>query len=62
MTEKLLLKLPEVAERLNVTRSRVYGLVRDGKIRSVKLGKRGVRVPPEAVDEYVAKLIRESAA
>lgn len=55
MESKLLLKVAETGERLNVSRATVYNLIRDNKLDSVKVG-RSRRVPVEAVERYVASL------
>jgi|SRR6266850_3891961 len=52
--EDLLLTIPQVAERLKVSEYRAYELVRQGVLKSVRLGKKSVRVKPAALAEYVA--------
>lgn len=52
---RLLLTIPEVAERLGMGRTFVYELVLKGEIKSVKLG-RARRVPIAAVEEYIVHL------
>jgi len=47
-----LLTTAEVAERLNVSRERVYELLHSNQIRNIRVG-RNFRVPPDAVDEWV---------
>jgi excisionase family DNA binding protein len=47
--------LMEAAARLRVGRSKMQELVRDKKIRSVKIGKM-LRIPVNAIDEYLAEL------
>jgi excisionase family DNA binding protein len=56
---RLLLRVDEVAEVLNVGRNRVFDLIRSGELRSIKLG--GLRrVPVSAVHEMVNRLVTES--
>jgi excisionase family DNA binding protein len=43
---------PWLAERLNVTPSRAYELVRTGVVPCVRLGRQ-VRVDPEAVERWI---------
>ncbi|QGK68968.1 helix-turn-helix domain-containing protein [Allosaccharopolyspora coralli] len=58
--EPVLLRVPEVAQLLNIGRTRVYDLIRTGELVSVKVfGSR--RVPRSALDAYVASLIEEVA-
>jgi len=39
MNEKLLYRIPEVASKLNVTRSRVYALLKSGGLRSMHIDR-----------------------
>ena len=57
---KDLLRVEEAAERLSLGRSKVYELIRDGRLPVVHIG-RSVRVPARAVESFVEKLIAESA-
>ena len=56
---KLLLTVENVAEMLNVGRSKLYSYILSGQLRSVKIGRRRL-IPPDAVHEFVAKLQQES--
>jgi excisionase family DNA binding protein len=47
-----LLKVPEVAERMAVSRTTVYELMMSGSLRSVKIGK-SRRVPETALDAWI---------
>lgn len=53
---RLLHDLDETAELLSISRRVVDRLVRDGKIDTVKLGRRRL-VPHEALEDYVARLV-----
>lgn len=55
MTAPLLLRPEDVAVALNVSRTRVYELIRRGDIVSVKIGKVR-RITPAALESYVARL------
>jgi excisionase family DNA binding protein len=55
-----LLRPEEVAEALNIGRTMVYGLMKSGELRSVKIGHLR-RVLPEDVDAYVAGLVDTDA-
>jgi excisionase family DNA binding protein len=59
---RLLLTVPEAAEALAISRSKLYELIAAGLVRSVRIdGSR--RVPVEALESYVAGLLdREEAA
>jgi excisionase family DNA binding protein len=53
--ESMLLKPEEVADYLNVGRSKVYELMRAGDLESVRIGTCR-RVPRAAVDSYIEAL------
>lgn len=59
--EALLLKPEEVAECLNIGRSKVYELMRAGVLESVRIGARR-RVPRTAVDAYIEHLREQTVA
>jgi excisionase family DNA binding protein len=53
---RLLLTVPEAAEPLAISRSKLYELLAAGLVRSVRIdGSR--RVPVEALETYVATLL-----
>jgi excisionase family DNA binding protein len=53
---RLLLTVPEAAEALAISRSKLYELLAAGLVRSVRIdGSR--RVPVEALETYVAALL-----
>ena len=57
---KLLLTVPEAAAALAISRSKLYELLADGLVRSVRIdGSR--RVPVEALETYVAGLLDQEA-
>jgi excisionase family DNA binding protein len=60
MPGRRLLRPEEVAEVLNIGRSMVYGLIKSGALRSVKIGHLR-RVLTEDVDAYVAGLVDTDA-
>jgi excisionase family DNA binding protein len=53
--EPLLLRAGELATMLSISRAAAYSLVASGEIRSVRIGRRSVRVPVEAVREWIAR-------
>jgi excisionase family DNA binding protein len=50
---RVLLRIPEVAERLALGRSTVYRLIAEGQLPTVKIGA-AVRIPAVALEEWVA--------
>ena len=56
---KLLLTTEEAASVLGIGRTRMYQLVRTGKVRSVTLG-RSRRIRPEDLQAYVQQLAGQS--
>ena len=58
---KLLLTPEEAAEVLSIGRTKVYALMADGDLISVRIGN-SRRVPLDAVSEFVARLEDEARA
>ena len=52
---RLLLTVEEAADRIGVCRSSMFKLIRQGDIRSVKVGRLR-RVTPAALEDFVARL------
>jgi excisionase family DNA binding protein len=57
-TERVLLSVEEAAERLSISRTRVYALIKTGALVSVRVGRLR-RVPAEALTEFTARLVAE---
>ena len=58
---RLLLTVPEAAEALAISRSKLYELIAAGLVRSVRIdGSR--RVPVDALESYVAALLNRQEA
>lgn len=55
-----LLAVPEVAERLGVSKAKVWELVHSGRLRSVKIDW-SRRVRSDHLDEYIKALVTEQA-
>lgn len=51
----VLYRVDEAAEALRLSRSQLYELIRSGRSRTVKCGRRRL-VPVSALDEYVSSL------
>jgi excisionase family DNA binding protein len=47
-------KVRTVAELLETTPTQVYRLIESGRLRTIKIGPQGIRIPREALDEYMA--------
>jgi excisionase family DNA binding protein len=47
MNDKLLYRIPEVAEHLNISRSKVYELLKSGELRSVHIDRTRLIRPRE---------------
>jgi excisionase family DNA binding protein len=56
MSEKYFLKAEEVAEYLGICRTKVYELIRLGKLRSSLVAGRARRVSREALAEYIREM------
>lgn len=52
-TNSKLLKVKEVADYLKCTTNWVYILVRQGKLKTVKVGSRSVRITEESLTAYL---------
>lgn len=61
MTDKLLLTPEEAAERLQLSRTQIYALMKAKRIRSVKIGK-ARRISVQALEDFVAKAEQEVEA
>ena len=53
--ERMLLRIPEVADRLTLSRSKVYELIRSGDLQSVQIG-RVRRVRLRDLESFVSAL------
>lgn len=56
--ERILLTPAEAADALHIGRSKVYDLIRNGDLVSIKIGKLR-RVPVEAVRDYARRQLAE---
>ena len=48
-----LLRARDVADRLGLSQLYVYELIRDGKLASVRVGTRSIRVPEDDVERFI---------
>ena len=58
VTDRRLLRIEDVADRLAVSRSMAWKLIAYGQLPSVRIG-RAVRVRPADLEAYVAGAVRE---
>lgn len=58
--ELRLYTIEEAAAMLRLGRTKVFDLLRNGRLRSVREG-RAHRIPPSAIADYIALLEREAA-
>jgi excisionase family DNA binding protein len=52
---KLLLRLPEAAARAGVGLTTLRSLIRAGRIAVLPIGRRGIRIPLSALDEWIQR-------
>ena len=55
LEQRLMLRPTEFAEAIGVSRSKGYELIASGEVPSVRVGKRGQRVPVAAAKEWIAR-------
>ena len=53
--EPLMLTYKEAAKKINVSMSKLYGLLRDGEIRKLELGPQVMRIPLSECEGYVER-------
>jgi excisionase family DNA binding protein len=56
------LKVPEVAEELNIPRSRAYELVANGGLPAVRIGERSIRVNRAELERFLLETRRVVAS
>lgn len=54
-----MLTIQEVQERLNISKSLAYKLIRLGEISSIRIG-RALRVPQDALDQWIERQLMGS--
>lgn len=59
--DALLFTAEEAAELLKISRCKIYDLLRNGDLRSIKIGG-SRRIPRGALEEYVARLLEAEVA
>lgn len=56
------LKVPEVAEELNIPRSRAYELIANGELPAVRIGERSIRVHRGELERFLLETRRVVAS
>jgi excisionase family DNA binding protein len=56
-----LLRVEQARERLQVSRAKLYELLRSGQLQSVMLGPRSRRIIEASLDDLIARRVKESA-
>jgi excisionase family DNA binding protein len=59
MDNKLLLTIPEAAQRIGLGRSKLYELIQSGEVPVVRIG-RAVRISTERLREWAERLDQQS--
>lgn len=59
-TAPLLHSINEACRRLDVGRTLLYALIRDGEIKPIKIGAR-TKIPDSELQKLIAKRLREAA-
>ena len=57
--EPLMLTYKEAAKKMGVSLSKLYKLLREGEVRSLRLGPQERRIPMSEVRAYVDRLVAE---
>ena len=52
--DKLLLTVDDVCDILSIKKSKVYAMIKDGTIPSVRIGEKTVRVPTQGLRDWLA--------
>lgn len=60
--DPLMESIPSVARRLGIAKGLAYQMARDGRLPSVLLGKRAVRVPLARLQAWITEQTREEPA
>lgn len=60
--ERIMYRIPEAAQKMGVSRAYLYVLVKKGRIPCVRIGPNAVRIPCEALAEWVRENTMQEAA
>lgn len=56
---RLLVTVPEAAERLTISERQVYRLLASGELQAVRIG-RACRIPTKKLEEFIAALLLDA--
>ncbi len=59
--EKMWWTVPEVAEELNIPRTRAYALIAKGELPAVRIGERSIRVNRQELERFLLETRRVAA-
>ena len=59
-TDRLAYRVTEAAERIGISRTKCYELIKAGKLPSVRIGG-SVRVPVDALKQWIQEHMQQSA-
>ena len=51
----MVLTVEDLRSALSISRNSAYQLIRSGQIRSIKIGSKGIRIPKDALLEFLSK-------
>ena len=55
-----LLLVHTVAKRLNCSKQYVYTLIEMGRLKAIRIGPRGLRIPEKALEEFISQARKET--
>lgn len=56
----MLMSIKQACETLSIGRSHLWCLIRADKIRTVRIGKRGIRIPESEIKRFVQQGLEDS--
>jgi excisionase family DNA binding protein len=56
----MLCTVKQTCKRLAIGRSHLWHLIRAGKLHTVRIGKRGIRIPESEIDRFIREALRDS--
>jgi excisionase family DNA binding protein len=56
----MLMTASQTCRETNIGRTQLYCLIRSGKLRTVKIGTRGIRIPRTEVERFIREQMEEN--